>query len=102
MGDTPNIPGPNQKVPGTDWVVCEHGKCIKRDAPHDPLKKRCVPKPNDECDPDDPDEPHKCHCRAFRWLPDDDKWKEEKQPFDDDDNIFCFCVRKPHGTSHRE
>jgi hypothetical protein len=100
----PNIPDPHQKLPGTDYVICENGKCIKKDSGKDPLKKHCVPKPDEQCKPNkpnDPDDKYKCHCRAFKWIPDQKdpkkgKWEDQGTgDFEDDENIYCFCVRLP-------
>jgi len=95
----PPIPGPNQKLPGTDYVICENGKCVKHDAPNAPLKKQCIPKADSKCEPNNPKDEFRCHCRAFQWLPKKKEWEDKgTDPFDDDDNIFCFCVRKPRGN----
>jgi hypothetical protein len=90
----PIIPGPNQKLPGTRYAICEHGKCAKKDSDKDPLKKHCV---SEKCEPNTHDE-HKCHCRAFEWIPEREEWGERGTgDFEDNDNILCFCVRLPYG-----
>jgi hypothetical protein len=96
----PVIPGPNQKLPGTNFVICEHGLCVKQDAndPKHPLHKHCRPKPGDECEDNPKKDEHYCHCRAFQWIPKKKEWEDKgTEPFEDDDDIYCFCVRLPRG-----
>jgi hypothetical protein len=95
----PPMPGPNQKLPGTDWVRCDHGECVKHDSEKDPLKQHCISKGADPCSPNNPKDEHKCHCRAFKWLPKKKEWEDKGiEDFKDDDDIYCFCVRLPHGN----
>lgn len=96
----PGEPGPNMRVPGTDWFRCETECRESLVVGGMAGRYRCTPAGVNPCLPNDHTHPWRCRCLAFRKRAGEPAWHEV--PLDRDGTYFKeegwtyrgWCVRK--------